>query len=76
MDKHYVVVGGNSGIAQSALSHLSQESITAYSRQDFDPGITSFQRIPWDVNEPFPGLPPGLEQVDGFLYAPGTITLN
>jgi hypothetical protein len=31
MDKHYVVVGGNSGIAQSALSHLSQESITLIS---------------------------------------------
>jgi 3-oxoacyl-[acyl-carrier protein] reductase len=76
MAKNYIIIGGNSGIARATLPHLGEVNITAYSRQDFDPGLRGFRRIAWDVTQDFPGLPTDLEQIHGVLYAPGTITLK
>jgi 3-oxoacyl-[acyl-carrier protein] reductase len=70
--KTFIVVGGGSGIAAEVIKELSGNTIICYGRTE----VEADQYIPWDVEEPFPGLPENVDEISGFLYAPGTINLK
>jgi NAD(P)-dependent dehydrogenase (short-subunit alcohol dehydrogenase family) len=78
MSKHYVIVGGTSGIGRALLDLLLERGhrITQISRHpEVVAGPSGIASIPWDVrSQSFPSdlLPTAL---DGLVYCPGTIRL-
>jgi 3-oxoacyl-[acyl-carrier protein] reductase len=79
MSKHFLIVGGTSGIGAALLTTLIDQGhqVTQLSRHPEraadHPRVTS---VCWDVRQdPFPGdrLPPAL---DGLAYCPGSIRLR
>ena len=78
MSKHYVVVGGSSGIGLELTKQLiaSKNTVTVLSRNKGGLGsLTGVTHIPFDVsNEEVPSI--DLESIDGFAYCPGTINLK
>jgi len=78
MGKHYLIVGGSSGIGLELTKQLSDSgaTITVLSRSNQAlQGISNVTHIEYDVtSEEIPIL--DLEHIDGFAYCPGTINLK
>lgn len=68
--KHYLIVGGSSGIGQTLTQQLrdSGHHVTTASRHHAD--------ITWDVLQDAPDLSSLPDTIDGLVYAPGSINLK
>lgn len=78
MGKHYLIVGGSSGIGLELTNYLLEQGheVTVLSRKEGN--WLSKERlhyIPYDVKEPKP-LDLSTEILDGFVYCPGSINLK
>lgn len=78
MSKHYLIVGGSSGIGLQLVKNLSSEghSVTVLSRTKEDLNtIENVTHVEYDVtSDESPDL--NLDTLDGFAYCPGTINLK
>ena len=75
--KNYLVIGGSSGIGKEITELLSKENIVfSTSRNELNESNENIRHIKYDVleDELDPGLLPN--QIDGFVYCPGTINLR
>ena len=75
--KNYLVIGGSSGIGKEITELLSKENIVfSTSRNELNESNENIRHIKYDVleEELDPGLLPN--QIDGFVYCPGTINLR
>ena len=75
--KNYLVIGGSSGIGKEISKLLSKENIVfSTSRNELKESNENIRQIKYDVlvDELDPGLLP--DQIDGFVYCPGTINLR
>ena len=75
--KNYLVIGGSSGIGKEISELLSKENIVfSTSRNELNESNGNIRHIKYDVleDELDPGLLPN--QIDGFVYCPGTINLR
>ena len=75
--KNYLVIGGSSGIGKEISELLSKENIVfSTSRNELNESNENIRHIKYDVLED--DLDPGLlpNQIDGFVYCPGTINLR
>ena len=75
--KNYLVIGGSSGIGKEISELLSIENIVfSTSRNELNESNENIRHIKYDVleDELDPGLLPN--QIDGFVYCPGTINLR
>jgi len=75
--KNYLVIGGSSGIGKEISELLSNENIVfSTSRNEIDESNENIRHIKYDVleDELDPELLP--DQIDGFVYCPGTINLR
>ena len=75
--KNYLVIGGSSGIGKEISEMLSKENIVfSTSRNNLSGTIENIRHIKYNVleDEFDPGLLPN--QIDGFVYCPGTINLR
>ena len=75
--KNYLVIGGSSGIGKEITELLSKENIVfSTSRNELNESNENIRHIKYDVLED--DLDPGLlpNQIDGFVYCPGTINLR
>lgn len=75
--KNYLVIGGSSGIGKEISELLSKENIVfSTSRNELNESNENIRHIKYDVleDELDPELLP--EQIDGFVYCPGTINLR
>ena len=75
--KNYLVIGGSSGIGKEISEILSKENIVfSTSRNDLNGTNENIKHIKYDVlvDELDPELLP--DQIDGFVYCPGTINLR
>ena len=75
--KNYLVIGGSSGIGKEISELLSIENIVfSTSRNELNESNENIRHIKYDVleDELDPELLP--DQIDGFVYCPGTINLR
>ena len=75
--KNYLVIGGSSGIGKEISELLSKENIVfSTSRNEINGSNENIRHIKYDVleDELDPELLP--DQIDGFVYCPGTINLR
>ena len=75
--KNYLVIGGSSGIGKEISELLSNENIVfSTSRNEINELNENIRHIKYDVleDELDPELLP--DQIDGFVYCPGTINLR
>ena len=75
--KNYLVIGGSSGIGKEISELLSNENIVfSTSRNEINESNENIRNIKYDVleDELDPELLP--DQIDGFVYCPGTINLR
>ena len=75
--KNYLVIGGSSGIGKEISELLSKENIVfSTSRSELNESNENIRHIKYNVLEE--DLDPGLlpNQIDGFVYCPGTINLR
>ena len=75
--KNYLVIGGSSGIGKEISKLLSNENIIfSTSRNEINESNENIRHIKYDVleDELDPELLPN--QIDGFVYCPGTINLR
>jgi NAD(P)-dependent dehydrogenase (short-subunit alcohol dehydrogenase family) len=75
--KNYLVIGGSSGIGKEISKLLSNENIVfSTSRNEINESNENIRHIKYDVleDELDPELLP--DQIDGFVYCPGTINLR
>tara|TARA_Y100000004_G_scaffold113555_1_gene127483 strand:+ start:2651 stop:3346 length:696 start_codon:yes stop_codon:yes gene_type:complete len=75
--KNYLVIGGSSGIGKEISELLSKENIVfSTSRNEINESNENIRHIKYDVleDELDPELLP--DQIDGFVYCPGTINLR
>ena len=75
--KNYLVIGGSSGIGKEITELLSKENIVfSTSRNELNESNENIRHIKYDVleDELDPELLPN--QIDGFVYCPGTINLR
>ena len=75
--KNYLVIGGSSGIGKEISELLSNENIVfSTSRNEINGSNENIRHIKYDVleDELDPELLP--DQIDGFVYCPGTINLR
>ena len=75
--KNYLVIGGSSGIGKEITELLSKENIVfSTSRNELNESNENIRHIKYDVleDELDPELLP--DQIDGFVYCPGTINLR
>ncbi len=75
--KNYLVIGGSSGIGKEISELLSKENVVfSTSRNELNESNENIRHIKYDVleDELDPGLLPN--QIDGFVYCPGTINLR
>ena len=75
--KNYLVIGGSSGIGKEISELLSNENIVfSTSRNEINESNANIRHIKYDVleDELDPELLP--DQIDGFVYCPGTINLR
>ena len=75
--KNYLVIGGSSGIGKEITELLSKENIDfSTSRNELNESNENIRHIKYDVleDELDPELLP--DQIDGFVYCPGTINLR
>ena len=75
--KNYLVIGGSSGIGKEISELLSNENIVfSTSRNELKESNENIRHIKYDVleDELDPELLP--DQIDGFVYCPGTINLR
>ena len=75
--KNYLVIGGSSGIGKEISELLSKENIVfSTSRNELNESNENIRHIKYNVLEE--DLDPGLlpNQIDGFVYCPGTINLR
>ena len=75
--KNYLVIGGSSGIGKEISELLSNENIVfSTSRNEKNESNENIRHIKYDVleDELDPELLP--DQIDGFVYCPGTINLR
>ena len=75
--KNYLVIGGSSGIGKEISELLSKENVVfSTSRNELNESNENIRHIKYDVleDELDPELLP--EQIDGFVYCPGTINLR
>ena len=75
--KNYLIIGGSSGIGKEISELLSKENIVfSTSRNELNESNENIRQIKYDVLED--DLDPGLlpNQIDGFVYCPGTINLR
>ena len=75
--KNYLVIGGSSGIGKEISELLSKENVVfSTSRSELNESNENIRHIKYDVleDELDPGLLP--DQIDGFVYCPGTINLR
>ena len=75
--KNYLVIGGSSGIGKEISELLSNENIVfSTSRNELNESNQNIRQIKYDVleDELDPRLLPN--QIDGFVYCPGTINLR
>jgi len=75
--KNYLVIGGSSGIGKEITELLSKETIVfSTSRNELNESNENIRHIKYDVleDELDPELLP--DQIDGFVYCPGTINLR
>ena len=75
--KNYLVIGGSSGIGKEISKLLSNENIVfSTSRNELNESNENIRHIKYDVleDELDPELLP--DQIDGFVYCPGTINLR
>ena len=75
--KNFLVIGGSSGIGKEISELLSNENIVfSTSRNEINESNENIRHIKYDVleDELDPGLLP--DQIDGFVYCPGTINLR
>ena len=75
--KNYLVIGGSSGIGKEISELLSKENIVfSTSRNELYESNENIRHIKYDVLED--QLDPELlpDQIDGFVYCPGTINLR
>jgi len=75
--KNYLVIGGSSGIGKEISELLSNENIVfSTSRNEINESNENIKHIKYDVleDELDPELLP--DQIDGFVYCPGTINLR
>ena len=75
--KNYLVIGGSSGIGKEISELLSNENIVfSTSRNEINESNENIRHIKYDVleDELDPDLLP--DQIDGFVYCPGTINLR
>ena len=75
--KNYLVIGGSSGIGKEISEILSKENmVVSTSRNDLNGTNENIRHIKYDVlvDELDPELLP--DQIDGFVYCPGTINLR
>ena len=75
--KNYLVIGGSSGIGKEISELLSNENIVfSTSRNEINESKENIRHIKYDVleDELDPELLP--DQIDGFVYCPGTINLR
>lgn len=78
MGKHYLIIGGSSGIGLQLTNDLLEQGheVTTLSRTEGNWIPTGgLNYIPYDVNEPKP-LDLATEILDGFVYCPGSINLK
>lgn len=78
MTKHYVIVGGSSGIGLEMVKKLSKEehSITVISRtKDALHNIENVTHIQYDVTS-MEDLILSIDKIDAFVYCPGSINLK
>lgn len=75
--KHYVIVGGTSGIGLELVNILKENNrLTLLSRSEFTKSNPNIEHITFDVLSdeiPISRLP---EKIDGFVYCPGTVNLK
>ena len=75
--KNYLVIGGSSGIGKEISELLSKENVVfSTSRNELNESNENIRHIKYDVleDELDPELLP--DQIDGFVYCPGTINLR
>ena len=75
--KNHLVIGGSSGIGKEISELLSNENIVfSTSRNEINESNENIRHIKYDVleDELDPDLLP--DQIDGFVYCPGTINLR
>ena len=75
--RNYLVIGGSSGIGKEISELLSNENIVfSTSRNEINESNENIRHIKYDVleDELDPELLP--DQIDGFVYCPGTINLR
>ena len=75
--KNHLVIGGSSGIGKEISELLSKENIVfSTSRNEINESNENIRHIKYDVleDELDPELLP--DQIDGFVYCPGTINLR
>lgn len=79
MTRHFLVVGGSSGIGAATVRRLAEagHQVTHLSRHpERAPDLTGVSGLAWDaLADPFPAatLP---ERLDGLMYCPGSIRLK
>ena len=75
--KNYLIIGGSSGIGKEISELLSNENtVFSTSRNELNESNDNIRHIKYDVleDELDPELLP--DQIDGFVYCPGTINLR
>ena len=76
-NKNYLIVGASSGIGQALAELLIAQGAHVYTASRNIGTVASAAHIPFDAQNPdyqgFNNLP---EQIDGFVYCPGTINLK
>jgi 3-oxoacyl-[acyl-carrier protein] reductase len=74
--KNILIIGGSTGISAATAQLCIEKGNTVYTACRTRPEIEGIHHIPYDVLDPeaqLVGLP---EQIDGFVYAPGSINLR
>ena len=76
MQKTYVIVGASSGIGQEMANTLLQERHRVVTLCRTEPNLSSNEHHYVDVTQPDFSTIPLPDQIDGLVYAPGTINLK
>ena len=74
--KNILIIGGSTGISAAVAQLCIDNGHTVYTACRNRPELTGVHHIPYDVLNPeasMDGLP---DQIDGFVYAPGSINLR
>ncbi|MEO9870717.1 SDR family NAD(P)-dependent oxidoreductase [Ekhidna sp.] len=78
MSKHYLIIGGSTGIGLQLVRNLSSEGheVTVLSRNEGElTNVTNINHMVYDVtSDELPDL--SMEKLDGFVYCPGSINLK